>query len=220
MSTTGSEDQASRMWDGGGWIDISRRLETETPVWPGDRVFEFSRRSEDDLLLTAFSTTCHVGTHVDAPLHLDPSGTAAHEIPLGRLLGPAEVVRLPAGCARAGREDLPLGWVPRYPKLLLRTDSHPVGAPIGAGFCGVSAEFVHWIADHGVVTLGIDTPSVDEFSSVDLEAHHALNQSGMTWIEGLHLGGVEAGRYLLLALPMPLYGTEAAPVRALLKRWR
>lgn len=215
--TTRSDDPASGVWDGGGWIDVSRRLEAKTPVWPGDRAFELSQRSDEDLLISAIATTCHVGTHVDAPLHLDPAGIAVHEIPLGRFLGPAEVVRLPAECTRAGREDLPLGWVPSHPKLLLRTGSHPVNAPIGEGFCGISAEFVHWIADHGVVTLGIDTPSVDEFSSVDLEAHHALNRRGMTWIEGLDLEGIEAGRYLLLALPMPLHGTEAAPVRALLK---
>ena len=36
------------------------------------------------------------------PLHLGPAGIAVHEIPLGRLIGPAEVVRLPVGCAAAG----------------------------------------------------------------------------------------------------------------------
>ena len=39
----------------------------------------------------------------------------------------------------------------------------------------------------------------------------------MTWIEGLWLGEVEPGAYLLIALPMKLEGAEAAPVRAILK---
>jgi arylformamidase len=38
----------------------------------------------------------------------------------------------------------------------------------------------------------------------------------MTWIEGITLAGVEPGSYTLVALPMPLVGVEAAPVRALL----
>jgi arylformamidase len=203
---------------GDGWIDISRPLTNRTPVWPGDRGFELQQSTIGDLLISAVATTCHVGTHIDAPLHLDKTGIAVHEIPLGRLLGPAEVVRLPAGCSAAGCRDLPLGWVPRHPKVLLRTDSHGVDSPIVDGFSATSAELVNWLADHGVTTLGIDTPSVDVFSSTELEAHRALFRRGMTWIEGLNLEGVEAGCYTLVALPMPLRGIDAAPVRALIKK--
>jgi arylformamidase len=203
---------------GDGWVDISRPLTVQTPVWPGDRGFELRQDEIGDLLVSAVATTCHVGTHVDAPLHLGPTGIAVHEIPLGRFLGPAEVVRLPTGCGAAGCRDLPLGWIPRHPRVLLRTDSHGVDSPIVDGFSATSAEMVNWLADHGVSTLGIDTPSVDVFSSTELEAHHALVRRGMTWIEGLNLEGVEAGCYTLVALPMPLRGIEAAPVRALLKK--
>lgn len=206
------------VWTSEGWIDTSRPLSARTPVWPGDRAFELNRRSIDDLMVSAVSTTCHVGTHVDAPLHLDPTGIATHEIPLGRLIGPAEVVQLPPGCLGARPEDLPLGWAPRDRRVLLRSDSQPVDSPIRDGFAAMSAELVHWLADHEVSTVGIDTPSVDVFSSTELEAHHALIEREMTWIEGLNLEGVEAGRYLLVALPLPLHGAEAAPVRALLRR--
>jgi arylformamidase len=212
------EPRLPEAWSGDGWVDVSRPLTRETPVWPGDRIFELGQRSDGDMMVSAFATTCHIGTHVDAPLHLAPGGTAVHEIPFGRLIGPAEVVRLPATGDLAGPEDLPLGWSPRYPKILLRTDSHPVNAPVREGFTGVAAELIEWLADRGVVTVGIDTPSLDRFSSVDLEAHHAAADRGMTWIEGLRLDGIEAGCYLFVGLPMPLYGTEAAPVRALVKR--
>jgi arylformamidase len=93
-----------------------------------------------------------------------------------------------------------------------------VDSPIVDGFSAASAEMVDWLADHGVSTLGIDTPSVDAFASIELEAHNALVRRGMTWIEGLNLHEIEAGCYTLVALPMPLYGVEAAPVRALLKK--
>jgi arylformamidase len=218
MRVSTPESRLKDAWGGDGWIDVSRPLSSQTPVWPGDRVFELDQRSVDELLISAMSSTCHIGTHVDAPLHIQPSGIAVHEIPLGRLMGPAEVVRLPVSCEIALPRDLPLGWRPSYPKVLLRTDSHPVGRPIAEGFTGVSPELVHWFSDHGVVTVGIDTPSLDPFSSTDLESHNALADRGMTWIEGLNLDGVEAGFYLFIALPMPLRGTEAAPVRALVKR--
>lgn len=218
MRVSTPESRLSDAWAGDGWIDVSRPLSSQTPVWPGDRAFELDQRSVDDLLVSAVSSTCHIGTHVDAPLHIRPNGIAVHEIPLGRLIGPAEVVRLPASCELALPQDLPLGWSPSYPKVLLRTDSHPVGQPIGEGFTGVSLDLVHWFSDHGVVTVGIDTPSLDPFSSIDLESHNALADRGMTWIEGLNLDGVETGCYLFIALPLPLRGTEAAPVRALVRR--
>ncbi len=202
---------------GDGWIDISRPLSSSTPVWPGDRALQLDQVKIADLLVTAISTTCHVGTHIDAPLHLHPGGSAVDQIPLERLIGPAEVVCLPVRCAAARPEDLPPGWTPSHPRVLLRSDSQRVESPIVDGFSGTSAELVHWLADRGVSTLGIDTPSVDVFSSTDLEAHRALTERGMTWIEGLTLVGVEPGSYTLVALPMPLVGVEAAPVRALLQ---
>jgi len=218
MTVSKLDGVATGVWNGDGWIDVSRPLSPRTPVWPGDRALELNQVNINDHLVTALSTTCHVGTHIDAPLHLSSGGIAVHEIPLGRLIGPAEVVRLPNGCAAAGSEDLPLGWVPRHPKILMRSDSHTVDFPIVDGFTGLTAELIHWLADHGISTLGIDTPSVDVFSSTDLEAHQALVERGMTWIEGLHLEGVEAGCYMLVALPIPLRMTEAAPVRAILRK--
>jgi len=218
MTVSKLDGVVSDVWNGDGWIDVSRPLSPRTPVWPGDRALELNQVNLNDLLVTALSTTCHVGTHIDAPLHLNSGGIAVHEIPLGRLIGPAEVVRLPDGCAAAVPEDMPSGWVPRHSKILLRSDSQAVDSPIVDGFTGLTARLINWLADHGVSTLGIDTPSVDEFSSTDLEAHHALVERGMTWIEGLDLGGVEAGCYMLVALPLPLRMTEAAPVRAILRK--
>jgi arylformamidase len=89
---------------------------------------------------------------------------------------------------------------------------------IEGGFSGLTAELVHWLFDRDVDLVGVDTPSVDVFSSKDLPAHRALLTLGMTWIEGLWLGDADPGRYLMLALPILLEGAEAAPVRAILKR--
>ena len=76
---------------------------------------------------------------------------------------------------------------------------------------------MRWLSDCKVELVGVDTPSVDIFSSKDLPAHHALLELGMTWIEGLWLRDAEPGRYLLVALPILLEGAEAGPVRAILK---
>jgi arylformamidase len=200
-----------------GWIDVSRPLRGGTPVWPGDRPFKLEQICESSFVLSAFATTCHVGTHIDAPLHLDPDRQGVEDVRIERCVGPAEVVRVPASGGAIAPEGLPTGWSPTASRVLLRTDSHPIDADIEGGFSALSAELVEWLADRDVDLVGIDTPSVDVFSSQDLPAHHALLARGMTWIEGLWLGDAKPGRYILVALPILLEGAEAAPVRAILK---
>ncbi len=200
----------------GPWIDISRPVRRTTPVWPGDRPFLLSQRREPGFVLSSFETTCHIGTHVDAPLHLDAAASPVEDVPIGRCVGPADVVRIEGPGRALTPADLSGGWEPRSPRVLLRTDTSPLDREIGPGFAGLSAELVHWLADRGVELVGIDTPSVDVFESQELPAHHALLERGLTWIEGLWLADAEPGRYFLAALPTLLEGAEAAPVRAVL----
>ena len=203
-----------------GWIDISRPLRQTTPVWPGDHPFHLHQRREPAFVLSRFETTCHVGTHLDAPLHLDRTAPAIESVPIKRCVGPAEVVRAEGGHVVLTPAALPPVWEPRSSRVLVRTDTCSLDQPIGPGFAGLSAELVHWLADRGVELVGVDAPSVDVFPSKELPAHHALLELGMTWIEGLWLGNAEPGRYLLVALPILLEGAEAAPVRAILKPFR
>ena len=94
------------------WVDISRPLRPGIAVWPGDRPFELERHRNGDLTISSFATTCHLGSHVDAPLHLDPSGVGVEGIPLQRCIGTAEVVRVPASTTVVHTVDLPSGWTP------------------------------------------------------------------------------------------------------------
>jgi len=199
------------------WIDASRPLHSLIPVWPGDRAFELHQSREDSFVLSSISTTCHVGTHVDAPLHLDKTAHGVEDVPLERCVGQTDVVRIPAGVGAVTPKDLPKDWAPSASRVLFRSDSFPIDAVIEDGFSGLSGELVNWLFERGVEMVGIDTPSVDVFSSKDLPAHHALLALGMTWIEGLWLGDAEPGHYLMVALPILLEGAEAAPVRAILK---
>jgi arylformamidase len=41
----------------------------------------------------------------------------------------------------------------------------------------------------------------------------------MAILEGVVLDGITEGRYELIALPLPILGIEATPVRAVLREW-
>lgn len=198
-------------------VDITRPLAPGLPAWPGDTPFELRRRTEDGVVVSAVVASCHAGTHVDAPLHVEAGGDAVHAIPLDRFVGPAEVVRVEPVDGLVTVASLPAGFEPRAPRVLLRTDSHPLGAPLDGRFAGLAADLADWLADRGVVLVGVDTPSVDPFAAADLPCHRRLLARGLTWVEGLTLEGVAPGLYRLVALPLLLVGAEAAPLRAVLE---
>ncbi|MCH7703629.1 MAG: hypothetical protein IIB61_00835, partial [Planctomycetes bacterium] len=71
--------------------------------------------------------------------------------------------------------------------------------------------------EDGVITVGIDTPSVDLSDSKELPAHHRFLANDMAIIEGIVLTDVPAGTYELIALPLRLVGFDASPLRAVLR---
>ena len=55
------------------YIDLSYDIKNEMPVYPGDMELNLSKEKdydEDEFNLYTVSTSMHVGTHIDAPLHM------------------------------------------------------------------------------------------------------------------------------------------------------
>lgn len=65
--------------------------------------------------------------------------------------------------------------------------------------------------------MGVDVPSIDPADSEELLAHRIALSRGLTVMENLDLSAVMAGSYELIALPLPLEGVEASPVRAAIR---
>lgn len=200
--------------------DLSPILRPETPVWPGDT--PFSSRSTlalaqgDPVNLSALTTTPHLGSHVDAPLHTEPRGESFAELPLDPYLGPCRVLKVPAVPRLTPRhvEGIDLQNPPR---LLLKTESLADRRAFSERFTALSPELAHLLAERGLLLVGLDTPSVDPYDNADLAAHHALARGGVAILEGLVLDGVPEGVYELIALPLKLAGLDASPVRAVLR---
>jgi arylformamidase len=103
------------------------------------------------------------------------------------------------------------------PRILLRTyERFPVDCWV-SDFIAVAAETIDLLASHGVALIGIDSPSMDPETSKDLPTHNAIRRHGLAILEGLMLDHVPPGDYELIALPLPLVGLDASPVRAILR---
>ena len=201
-------------------LDITPCISPRLGVFPGDTPFRLEVLRElargDNFGLSAVHSTVHLGAHADAPCHYPPGGPGIEACALEPYLGPCEVVRvpLPRG-SRVRPGDLPPA-TPRAPRILFRTDSFPDPEAWNPDFCSLSPELVAVLAERGVRLVGIDTPSIDPQEDRELRSHRAVGERGLAILEGLMLGSVEPGLYTLIALPLPLEGADASPVRAVL----
>jgi len=200
--------------------DITPTVSGRLGIWPGDS--PLSRAVLQDLsrgdttTLSTIRATVHLGAHADAPCHYLRDGADIASRSLDYYLGPCRVVRAPVNrSARVGVGDLP-GAITEA-RVLVATDSFPDPESWNDDFAGLEPALIDHLASLGVRTIGIDTPSVDVITSKDLPAHAAVARHDMAILEGLALGGVPAGRYELIALPLALEGFDASPVRAVLR---
>lgn len=202
-------------------IDISPPIRSSIAVWPGDtpyaRTVNVDMAAGANLTLSDIRTTVHVGAHADAPSHYVTGGEDIGVRSLHYYLGPCVVLHVEgAQGRRIVPEDL-AGKRILATRVLLRTGTFPDPFAFNEDFASLSPELVDWLHGLGVITIGIDTPSVDPFESKALEAHQALARHDMANLEGLVLDGVAEGRYELFALPLRLEGADGSPVRAVLR---
>jgi arylformamidase len=201
--------------------DISVAVRRGTPEWPGDAPFTCgwtARIAEGSSVnLSCIGGSPHVGTHADAPLHVQNGWPATEGLALEAFLGDALVLDVsdaPVGPLALDARDPRLESVSR---LLLRTGRTIAAGHFPEGWPAVRPEVARELAARGLLLLGVDTPSVDERTSKALEVHHALFGGGACVLENLDLRQVSAGRYELIAPPQRLVGLDAAPVRAVLR---
>ena len=201
-------------------IDISPLISPKIAVWTGDTPFsqEFLCRFDTgaNLDLSTITTTVHLGAHTDAPSHYVPNGETMETRSLELYYGPCQIITV----------DLPRGER-IYPnhlngveitaeRVLFHTKSFPNPNQFNTDFNALSPELVDYCAERGVRLMGLDTPSVDPYSSKALESHNAIANHDMAVLEGVVLTDVEDGVYRLIALPLKIQGSDASPVRAVL----
>ena len=203
------------------FIDISPPIDSSIHVWPGDTPFAHSInldiKAGANITLSEIHTTVHVGAHADAPAHYVRDGMDIASRRLEFYIGRCVVLRVPVRRGERVIVEHLDGKVLSAPRVLLRTGTFPNPRKWNNDFAYLSPALVEHLYQHGVMLVGIDTPSVDAFDSKTLEAHQVFAHNDMAMLEGLMLDHVEEGEYELIAPPLPLVGADASPVRAVLR---
>lgn len=200
-------------------IDISRPISPTTAVWPGDEDVEWSwttklGRDDASVNLGSIKLSTHVGSHVDAPLHVDEDGGAIDNLPLSAFVGRADLVdvRSESSIRPEHLREVTAN------RVLFKTDaSHLSDDEWPDSITAVDPATIRQLGEEGGVLVGTDAPSVDPLDSTSLPAHHALIEAGIVNVESLCFEGVAPGSYLLMAFPLKIPGADASPVRAVLR---
>lgn len=191
-------------------------------MWPGDVAFsrsvQLDMQGGANLTLSSLTSTVHIGAHADAPSHYARDAASIEQVDLNAYVGPCTVVTCRSPKDRLiGPEDCAPALARGAKRILFRTLSQPDSETFNTDFVAFSPAAVRAMGAAGVVLVGIDTASVDPFSSKDLQAHNELLRADIRNLEGLDLRHVQDGDYELIALPLKLVGFDASPVRAVLR---
>jgi arylformamidase len=202
--------------------DISRTISPTLAVWPGDSAFSYEqildKADGSSVNLTTLTLSAHTGSHADAPYHYLENGEHPAQLPLEKYIGSAHVVTIARKNGGIVPSDFAHADLTGINRLLVHTwvsdlpdNQWPEDFPYP------TLELVDWLAEMGVVLLGVDMPSVDRFDDDKIPCHHHLYQHGIVNLETLNLGGVPDGEYELVALPLKIADVCGSPVRAILR---
>ena len=190
--------------------DISQEL-FSCVVFPGDPApkREVLSSMEEGALynLTALSLCAHSGTHVDAPYHFIKDGKTVEQLPLEKTVGFAYVTH-EAGVLLA--EDAN--------RILAKAkEAHPDAAKriLIGGKATVSEEAARVFAEAGIDLVGNESQTVGP-ENAPMQVHLTLLGAEVVLLEGIRLGEVPTGVYLLSAAPISLAGSDGSPCRAIL----
>ena len=202
-------------------LDLSRRLETGMPVFPGDPPVELAPADAQlPWQVTRLHLGTHSGTHIDAASHYVPGGRTIDHYPLERFVLDAYVAHLDAGAeAAVSWEDIAAqlpGDVAAC-AVLLHTgwDRHWGDGEMERHPWLAEDAAVH-LAAAGVGLVGTDALNVDATAGGTIHAHAALLAADILVVENLTgLGALAAGRpYRCAFVPLNVAAGDGSPIRA------
>ena len=201
--------------------DISVELAIGTPEWPGDTPYSCgwtaSIADGSSVNLSTMTTSPHVGTHADAPVHVRDGWPGAHELPLDAFYGPAVVIDVTNVAGDLSFADIQPAIAPyRLERLLLKTGRSIATGTFPDEWPCLSESCAQQLVGMGIRLIGTDAPSVDSKESKSLPVHKMLFSGNAFILENLDLRRIAAGPYDLMAFPLKVMALDAASVRAVL----
>lgn len=171
-------------------IDISKTIDENTEVYPGDPAFkkrEILNIKNDGAAVSELVMGTHIATHIDSPAHVFLKAKNISDLPLDVFFGRCSVTS---------------DALKRGVKRIILSNSRKDGE--------ITPEEAAQIVNNGVVFIGTHSLSIGS-----MEVHRILLGAGIAVLENAELLDVEEGEYFLCCPPLKAE-IDASPVRAVL----
>lgn len=216
-------------------VDLTQEIYQGMPVFPlHQKTMIFPNLSHEESLEKngfMFATNNllineHGPTHSDAVYEYDPQGATIDEMPLEYFYGPAICLDLshipPDVYIKRGDLENALTQsklhIDKGDIVLLYTGHY--NRSYGTEewltrYTGLTYEGAKWLAQQGVVNIGIDAPAIDHPDDPRYSGHQVCKEFAITNTENLcNLEQVAGKRFLYFGLPLKIRKGTGSPVRA------
>lgn len=191
------------------YIPVYNNKADKKPVFTIDRDYNSGNVYE-----SVIKMNMHTGTHIDAPLHMLIGGNTIDKLDITKLVTECTVFDFQDVQDKISSEDLKRKNIKSGSFILLKTrNSFYEG--FDPEFVYVDATGAEYLKELQISGVGIDSLGIER-AQPGHETHKTLLGNGIIILEGLRLADIEEGVYQMVALPLKLIGTEAAPARVIL----
>ena len=207
-------------------IDLTLTISKSIPSFPGSPTPQFiswSNLKEDGYNLELLFLSSHTGTHLDAPFHFVKNGIKIDQIPLGRLMGKAILIKIkksknsPITKSDILQFEKKNGSIPDKSSIFFFTDwqknlkknNYFTENP------GLELSSAKYLSQKKTNLVGIDSPSIDLGKDESFSVHHILSKNNILIVENLaNLNKIKSKEFDFTILPLKLKDATGSPVRA------
>ncbi len=179
---------------------------------------------ESSVYESRLSMNMHTGTHLDMPLHMISTGGSSDRWAAADMFTACTVLDftdLPADFITAGdlaKKEFPhkdIRALTGLGRTVLLKTRNSLQDGFDFSFVYLDKTGASLLVDNAIAGVGIDALGIER-NQPNHDTHKILLGSDVWILEGLRLGEVPEGGYILALMPLKIRGVEALPARAAL----
>lgn len=205
----------------GKWIDLTMLLDDLYKPYPGDETFKIASEKAYDLdgySLKRIDSNMHVGTHIDAPMHMLDSDLGIETIDINQVIGKAIVIKPTIDFAIIDTKSIAKLYEPGYKILVLNLDhAKHQNTDKYYDLPMFDPKFFDFLKDNKIEVVALDLPTVQYYFGETLQMHKDLLGENILIIENLTNLDKLSKHIDFIGLPLKIKGLDGSMIRCVAK---